>query len=262
VYGLTTGPIPYGDRSCQLDFDFLDHELQIRDSRGALRFVELRPRTVADFYEAVMAKLSGLGIHVAIHKKPNEVPDAIPFDRDEVHGSYDPEQAYRFWRILSHSSRVFSQFRTGFLGKVSPVHFFWGSFDLAITRFSGRQAPLHPGGVVNLPDAVVHEAYSHEVSSAGFWPGDSKTPYPAYYSYAYPEPEGYRLAEVAPEAAAYSMELHEFILPYDAVRTAPDPQATLMAFLDTTYRAAANAGQWDRAALECQQGSPGVPRSI
>ncbi|MCW3476650.1 DUF5996 family protein [Limobrevibacterium gyesilva] len=262
VRGLGTSPIPYGDRSFSIDFDFIDHHLVISDSRGALRRIALRPRSVADFYAVVMAALQGIGIRVAIHKTPNEIPNAIPFDQDQKHRAYDADYAHRFWQVLLLSDRVMAQFRTGFLGKVSPVHFFWGSFDLAVTRFSGRRAPLHPGGVANLPDAVVREAYSHEVSSAGFWPGNDSAPEAAYYSYAYPEPAGYRTARIEPAAAAYNAALGEFILPYDAVRTAGDPRATLLAFLQTTYAAAADAGQWDRESLECTLGQPGVPRSV
>lgn len=260
--GLTTSPIPYAERSLQIDFDFVDHVLQLRGSRGELLTVELRPRTVANFYAAVMSALAQLDVAVTIHKLPNEVPDAIAFDEDQAHTSYDPDAVHRFWRILVASERVFTQFRSGFLGKTSPVHFFWGSFDLAVTRFSGRRAPLHRGGVVNLPDAVAQEAYSHEVSSAGFWPGGGALLYPAYYSYAYPEPDGYRSAGVQPAGAAYEQTLGEFILPYDVVRTAVNPAATLLEFLQSTYRAAADAGRWDRAALECELGRPGVPRAI
>jgi hypothetical protein len=262
VRGLGTSPIPYGDRTFSIDFDFIDHHLVIADSRGAVRRIGLRPRPVAEFYEAVMAALRGIGIRVAIHTMPNEIAGAIPFDVDRAPRAYDPEQAHRFWHVLRLSDGVFSEFRTGFLGKVSPVHFFWGSFDLAVTRFSGRRAPLHPGGVVNLPDAVTQEAYSHEVSSAGFWPGDDSAPEPVFYSYAYPEPEGYRTMRVQPQAASFSATAGEFILPYDAVRTATDKRATLLAFLDTTYQAAADAAGWDRAGLECARGVPGVPRKI
>lgn len=260
--GLTTSLIPYGERSLQIDFDFIDHVLRIRDSRGGQQTVELKPRTVADFYSAVMGALAKLDVSVAIHGTPNEVPDAIAFEQDRVHQSYDADSVQRFWRILVSSERVFTRFRSGFLGKSSPVHFFWGSFDLALTRFSGRRAPLHRGGIVNLPDAVAQEAYSHEVSSAGFWPGGGAVLYPAYYSYAYPEPDGYRSARARPRAAAYNETLGEFILPYDAVRTAADPEAELLEFLQSTYQAAADAGRWDRAALECELGVPGVPRAI
>jgi hypothetical protein len=188
--------------------------------------------------------------------------NAIPFDKDTTHSAYDAEYAQRFWRILVQADRVFSQFRTSFLGKNSPVHFFWGSFDLAVTRFSGRRAPPHPGGVPNLPDAVVREAYSHEVSSAGFWPGSNVVAYPVFYSYAYPEPAGFRRATIRPQAAFFNEALGEFLLPYDVVRTAPDPDAALLAFLQSTYEAAADAAHWDRAALECVPGQARVPRAV
>ena len=196
--GLTTSPIPDGARTFQIDFDFIDHVLWLRTSDGHFRQVVLKPMTVAEFYADVLHALSELGIAVRINGKPNEIPDAIPFAEDRVHASYDRDYANRFWRILSASNEVFTQFRTGFLGKASPVHFFWGSFDLAVTRFSGRSAPRHPGGVPNLPDSVAQEAYSHEVSSAGFWPGGGAIDYPAYYSYAYPAPDGFA---AAPRAA-------------------------------------------------------------
>jgi Family of unknown function (DUF5996) len=260
--GLTTLPMACGGHFFQIDFDFIDHDLRIQESRGAQRTVELRPRSVANFYEAVMAALADLGIHLSIHKMPNEIADAVPFDRDEAHAAYDPVYAQRFWRVLLLSEHVFTQFRSGFIGKVSPVHFFWGSFDLAVTRFSGRPAPPHPGGVVNLPDAVTREAYSHEVSSAGFWPGNGGLGYPAYYSYAYPEPAGFRSTKVEPEAAAFNSTIGEFVLSYDAVRLSANPPATLLAFLESTYRAAANAAHWDRVALECEPGAPGVPRRV
>ena len=236
--------------------------LWVRTSDGHFRQVVLKPMTVAEFYGDVLHALADLGITVKINGKPNEVPDAIPFADDRVHASYDRDYANRFWRILSASNEVFAQFRTGFLGKASPVHFFWGSFDLAVTRFSGRKAPPHPGGVPNLPDDVAREAYSHEVSSAGFWPGGGAIDYPAYYSYAYPAPEGFASAPVRPAQALFSKELGEFILPYDAVRTAADPRAVLLDFLQSTYDAAADLGQWDRAALECAIGEARVVRQL
>jgi Family of unknown function (DUF5996) len=260
--GLTTLPMECGGHFFQIDFDFIDHDLRIQESRGAQRTVELRPRSVASFYTAVMTALADLGIRLSIHTMPNEIADAVPFDRDEAHAAYDPVYAQRFWRVLLLTAHVFTQFRSGFIGKVSPVHFFWGSFDLAVSRFSGRPAPPHPGGVVNLPDAVTREAYSHEVSSAGFWPGNGGLGYPAYYSYTYPEPAGFRSTKVEPEAAAFNSTLGEFLLAYDAVRLSPDPTATLLSFLETTYRAAADAAHWDRAALECDPGVPGVPRRV
>jgi hypothetical protein len=259
---LTTSPIPFGDRAFQIDFDLIDHTLRIETSDGSQWRMPLRAQSVADFHAALMTALADLGIQVDIDEMPNEVPDPIRFSEDRVHAAYDPEFAQRFWRVLLQADRVFKAFRTGFLGKASPVHFFWGSFDLAVTRFSGRRAPPHPGGIPHLPDEVVREAYSHEVSSAGFWPGDSRVQYPAFYSYAYPAPEGFRSAPVRPEAAFFNQELSEFILPYDAVRTAPVPEAALLAFLQSTYDAAANAGKWDRAMLECPPGKVGVPRAI
>jgi hypothetical protein len=260
--GLTTSTIPYEKGSFQIDFDFADHVLLIQKSGGALRSVELKPRTVADFYRALMQALEQLDIRVQIHRKPNELPDPVAFDLDSVHQSYDPGAVQRLHAILLFSHRVFTDFRTAFLGKVSPVHFFWGSFDLAVTRFSGRRAPLHPGGVTNLPNSVAQEAYSHEVSSAGFWPGNESMPYPVYYSYAYPEPAGFRGAKLEPAATVFNADFGEFILPYDAVRASADPAATLMQFLQSTYGAAADGARWDRAALECSIGVPGLPRSI
>jgi hypothetical protein len=259
--GLTTSPIPHDGRVFQIDFDFIDQVLQIRTSDGAERRLSLVPRSVADFHDALLEALAELDIAVPIHGSPNEVPDAIPFREDREHAAYDAEYAHRFWRALLQIDRVFQQFRTRYLGKVSPVHLFWGSFDLAVTRFSGRRAPLHPGGVPNLPDPVTREAYSHEVSSAGFWPG-SGIGYPAFYSYAYPVPDGFASAPVRPQAAFFHQQLGEFVLPYDAVRTADTPDAVLLEFLQTTYEAAAKAAGWDRAALECPQGVAGVPREI
>ena len=260
--GLTTSPIPDGTRTFQIDFDFIKHALLISTSDGANRQLALAGHSVASFHNAVMAALAELGIHVAIDDMPNELPDPIRFSVDEVHKSYDPDAVRRFLQILVNADRVFKQFRTGFLGKASPVHFFWGSFDLAVTRFSGRRAPRHPGGVPYLSDAVVCEAYSHEVSSAGFWPGSGAIDYPAFYSYAYPEPQGFRATPVRPQAAFFSEALGEFVLPYDAVRTAADPDQALLDFLQSTYDAAANAAKWDRDALECALGRPGVVRKI
>jgi hypothetical protein len=248
--GLTTSPIPYGDRSFQIDFDFQDHRLVVEASDGARGGFPLEPMPLADFYSRLMAAMDGLGLHVRIHKNPNEVADPIPFDKDRTHRSYDADAANRFWRILVQTERVFKTFRSRFIGKCSPTHFFWGAPDLAVTRFSGRRAPLHPGGVPNLPNAVAQEAYSHEVSSAGFWPGGGPVPYAAFYSYAYPEPKGYAESPVSPPQAFYSKDLKEFLLPYDAVRESRDPDATLMSFLQTTYEAAANLAAWDRPGLE------------
>ncbi len=248
--GLTTSPIADGTRQFQIDFDFIDHRLLIQSSDGATDGFPLQPMTVADFYARLCAVLAELGVEVRINQLPNEVADPVRFSEDRVHAAYDADYANRFWRVLLQSDRVLKRFRAGFTGKCSPVHFFWGSFDLAVTRFSGRGAPPHPGGFPNLPDAVTREAYSQEVSSAGFWPGGGPTDYAAYYAYAYPAPEGFGEAPVQPPAAFYHAELGEFLLPYDAVRHADDPDATLLGFLQTTYEAAANAGGWDRAALE------------
>jgi Family of unknown function (DUF5996) len=260
--GLTTSPIPDGTRTFQIDFDFIKHVLRISTSDSANRQLALAGHSVASFHNAVMGALAELGIHVAIDDMPNELPDPIRFSVDEMHKSYDPDAVRRFLQILVNADRVFKQFRTGFLGKASPVHFFWGSFDLAVTRFSGRRAPRHPGGVPHLSDAVACEAYSHEESSAGFWPGSGAIDYPAFYCYAYPEPAGFRSTRVRPDAAFFSEALGEFILPYDAVRTADDPDHALLAFLQSTYEAAAIAAKWDRNALECALGKPGVVRKI
>jgi len=260
--GLTTSPIPDGARTFQIDFDFIDHFLRTSTSDGAQRQFALAGLSVAGFYTATLAALSELDIAVSIDEMPNELPDPIRFSQDTVHASYDPDAIRRFLQILVNCDRIFKQFRTGFLGKASPVHFFWGSFDLAVTRFSGRRAPRHPGGVPNLPDAVAHEAYSHEESSAGFWPGSGTVDYPAFYSYVYPEPAGFRTAKVRPAAAFFSEALGEFILPYDAVRTADDPDQALLDFLQSTYEAAAISANWDRDALECDPGKPGVVRQV
>jgi hypothetical protein len=260
--GLTTSPIPDGARIFQIDFDFIDHVLRISTSDGGERQFALAGLSVASFYAAVMAALAELGIHVDIDEMPNELPEPIRFSLDNKHASYDPDAVQRFFQILVNADRVFRQFRTGFLGKASPVHFFWGSFDLAVTRFSGRRAPRHPGGVPHLPDDVAREAYSHEVSSAGFWPGSGAIDYPAFYSYAYPVPAGFSTTPVRPSAAFFSEALGEFVLPYDAVRTAAEPDQALLDFLQSTYDAAANAAKWDRDALECSLGQPGVVRQI
>jgi hypothetical protein len=250
--GLTTLPIPHGLRTFQIDFDFIDHVLVLQVSDGHVARVALEPQTTAAFYRRVMDTLRALGIEIHIYAKPNEVVEAIPFDRDEVHRTYDPEYVNRFWRVLVQSDRVFKQFRSRFIGKCSPVHLFWGALDLAVTRFSGRRAPQHPGGVPNLPDRITREAYSHEVSSCGFWAGSDggAVPYPAFYAYAYPEPGGFGEARVSPSQAFYSPELREFVLPYDAVRTAADPDDMLLDFMQSTYEAAADLAAWDRAALE------------
>ena len=259
--GLGTSPIPVGNEILEIEFDFIAHRLHMRTSRGDERDLELQPQSVADFYARVIGLLNDLRIPVSINTMPNEVPDPIPFPEDRVHASYEAQAAHRFWRALVQADRVFKLFRSGFLGKSSPVHFFWGSFDLAVTRFSGRPAPLHPGGVPGLPDDVTREAYSHEVSSAGFWPGSEAFPRAAFYSYAYPEPPGFREASVT-RGATFDATLGEFILPYETVRLAADPDALLLDFLVTTYAAAADAGDWDRAALECEIGAPAQVRNV
>jgi hypothetical protein len=248
--GLTTSPIPHGSRTFDIEFDFIAHQLAIRASDGGLAGFALEPMSVAVFYTRLLEELNGLALPVTIHKRPNEVPEPIRFDLDHGHRAYDAEYANRFWRILVQADRVLKAFRARFGGKCSPVHFFWGAPDLAVTRFSGRPAPEHPGGVPNLPDWVTRDAYSHEVSSAGFWAGGGTLPYPVFYSYAYPEPAGFADASVAPREAFYSTDVREFILPYDVVRQADSPDETLLAFLQTTYEAAAGLGGWDRASLE------------
>jgi hypothetical protein len=247
---LATSPMPYRGRTLDVEFDFIDHMLVMRTSDGATRRMRLVSRSVADFYDAYLAELAALGIKPRIWPVPVEVDVAIPFAEDREHTSYDGTHANNFWRILVQVDRVMKRFRGEFLGKSSPVHFFWGSLDMAVTRFSGRSAPRHPGGFPNCPDYVAVEAYSHEVSSAGFWPGNDAFPEPAFYAYAYPEPPGFSEAPLRPEAASYHPGLREFILPYDAVRSADAPDETLLAFLRTTYEAAANLARWDRTALE------------
>jgi Family of unknown function (DUF5996) len=243
--GLTTSPIPYGQRTFQIDFDFVDHRLTIQCSDGATRGFGLRPYPVADFYAELFANLHALGLDVKIHTVPNEVPDPIPFEQDRQHASYDPEYANRFWRVLVQADRVFKSFRGRFIGKGSPVHFFWGSFDVAVTRFSGRPAPERPNA-----DAITREAYSHEVISHGWWPGGGPIDEPAFYAYAAPEPAGFKTVRAEPAAAFYSHDFSEFILPYDAVRTAASPEAALYSFLRTTYDAGATLAGWDRQSLE------------
>jgi hypothetical protein len=248
--GLTTSPIPYGTRTFQIDFDFIGHQVVVQSSDGGLAGLPLEPRSVAAFHRELMAQMATLDLRVNIHPRPNEVPDPIPFHQDEAHRAYDREYANRFWRVLVQADRVFKTFRARFIGKCSPVHFFWGAPDLAVTRFSGRRAPDHPGGIPHLPDRVTREAYSHEVSSCGFWPGGGPVPHAAFYSYAYPEPSGFAQAPVRPDAAFYSGDLREFLLPYDAVRKSETPDETLLDFLQSTYEAAATLAHWDRAALE------------
>jgi Family of unknown function (DUF5996) len=259
--GLGTLAVPAGREILEMEFDFIAHRLWVRTSLGAERALLLAPQSVSQFYRQLMAQLRELGIEVSIHEMPNEVADTVPFSKDDSHGSYDSVAAHAFWRVLVQADRIFKQFRSGFLGKASPVHFFWGSFDLAVTRFSGRGAPLHPGGVPGLPDAVTREAYSHEVSSAGFWPGNDAFPAAAFYSYAYPEPNGFRDRAVA-AGAYFDDKLGEFILPYETVRTAADPEGLVLDFLATTYEAAADTAHWDRAHLECRPGVAGRVRPL
>lgn len=243
--GMTTGNIPHGDRTFSITFDFFDHRLLIASCEGGQKIVPLQPQTTAEFYRNVMGSLEALDLPVAIHTRPNEVAEPIPFPEDRVHAAYDSDAVRRFWRALYQVDRVFNAFRARFAGKSSPVHFFWGSFDLAVTRFSGRTAPDHPGGVPNMPLWVAQEAYSHEVSSAGFWPGSREAPEAVFYSYAYPTPDGYSDADVEPAEAAWNGDLGEFVLPYDVVRTAVDPDAVLLSFLQSTFDAAAGSARWD-----------------
>jgi hypothetical protein len=253
--GLTTSPVPHGDRAFQIDFDFVDHRLLIQASDGGFRTLPLKAQSVATFYQQLMEALRDMGLAVRIVKMPNEVSDPVAFDIDRRHDAYDPVYANRFWQVLAQADRVLKRFRTGFIGKCSPVHFFWGAPDLAVTRFSGRTAPAHPGVIPNKPDRVTREANSHEVSICGFSPGGGPAPYPAFYAYAYPEPEGFARTQVQPEGAFYSQELHEFLLPYDCVRDSASPDETLLEFLQSTYEAAATLGGWDRVSLERTIGS-------
>ena len=253
--GIGTSPVPAGNMIFEIDFDFTGHRLALRTSRGDEAGFSLAPMSVGVFYERVFALLRGLGITVTIDDLPSEMTGVPRYSEDREHASYDAAAMDRFWQALVQADRVLKRFRTGFLGKASPVHFFWGSFDLAATRFSGRVAPKHPGGVPGLSDAVTCEAYSHEDSSAGFWPGDARFPQAAFYSYAYPEPPGFR-DQPAGAGGYFDTNLGEFILPYEAVRRASDPDALLLGFLQTTYEAAADCGKWDRAALECPTGAP------
>ncbi|UAJ11117.1 DUF5996 family protein [Glacieibacterium megasporae] len=259
--GLTTSSIPAGARSFQIDFDLLAATLLVSCSDGGERVIALEAGLIAAFYAAVMVALADLGIEVTIDQAPSEMPDAVRFSDDHAVRPYDAAAARNFHRALVRIDTVFKAFRTCFLGKASPVHFFWGSFDLAVTRFSGRRAPLHPGGP-GLPLDVAREAYSHEESSAGFWPGSDAYPHPAFYSYAYPAPDGFAGATVAPAAAQFDGGLGEFILRYDDVSAAADPDAAIMEFLQSTYAAAADLGGWDRDALECGVGVPGIPRAV
>jgi len=243
--GLTTSAIPYGDGIFEIQFDFIEHKLQIQTSWGPSRTLPLKPQSVADFYAAFMSALRSLGIEVKIWTMPCEVPNPVHFESDTQHASYDPEYAHRFWQILILCANAFQEFRAGFIGKDSPVHFFWGSFDLAATRFSGRRAPEREGA-----DSITREAYSHEVISAGFWPGNGGFGEAAFYCYAAPSPAGLERVKVRPDAAGWDSTLGEFILKYDDLRLEPDPDEALMEFLESTYDASADAGQWDRAALE------------
>lgn len=243
--GLTTSAMPYGTGSLEIDFDFIDHVLLFQTSDNRREALALRPRAVADFYADVLATLRKLDVTVELYAKPVEVPDPIPFAEDRTHASYDPEYVHRFWRILVQADRVFNEFRARYVGKSSPVHFFWGSFDLAVTRFSGRPAPERPDA-----DSITREAYSHEVSSAGFWPGGGAIKGPAFYCYSAPEPPGFKQAQVRPAQAFYSADLGEFVLMYDDLRTADAPEKMLLEFLQSTYEAGARLANWDRAALE------------
>jgi len=261
AHGLGTSPIHVEAGLLEIDFDLVAHRLVVRTSRGVDRGFALEPMSVATFYRRVMTELQAAGIEVSIHAEPNEIVDPIPFADDRTHAAYDAAAVHDFWCALVQVDRVFRLFRTGFLGKASPVHFFWGSFDLAVTRFSGRPAPRHPGGVPGLPDDITREAYSHEVSSAGFWPGSAAYPQAAFYSYAYPTPDGFATAAVEPPQAAWKATMGEWLLPYDAVRNTPHPDATLLRFLETTYRAAADAARWDPS-LRCDLGIPGRPRRV
>jgi len=247
--GLTTSPVPYNDEVFEIRFDFIEHTLRILTSDGALKIIPLQSRPIADFYNAVMDAMNELKLPVHINTLPNEIADPIRFEEDKTHRDYDAAQANRFWRAMVQADRVFKDFRARFCGKCSPVHFFWGSFDLAVTRFSGRPAPPHPGGVPHLPDSVTREAYSQEVSSLGFWPGNDAMPEPLFYSYAYPEPPGFASAKVEPGGSSYNPQLREFVLPYETVRTANDPDATLLQFAQSTYDAASTLGKWERDAL-------------
>jgi hypothetical protein len=247
--GLTTSPIPHPARSFEIIFDFVAHELHIETSDDQQEIIRLAPRSVADFYEELMARLVDLGLETRIWTMPVENPNVIRFEQDQIHAAYDREAVERFWAALTPIDRVLKQFRAGFVGKASPVHFFWGGFDLAVTRFSGRPAPPHPGGIPNVGDWVMRDAYSHEVASCGFWPGNADSP-AVFYAYAYPEPPGFAEVKVAPAAAFWSTQMKEFLLPYESVRTAQDPAAALLDFCQTTYEAAADRGGWDREALE------------
>ncbi len=261
--GLTTGPVPDAGAHVTLTLDVCDSQLIVEAEGGARERVALEPMSVAEFHERTRRAVEAVGGTFAIHGRPNELPDPVVAFADDVAARpYDAEAVQRYHRALVRIERVFSAFRTGWLGKSSPVHLFWGSFDLALTRFSGRTAPPHPGGMPNLPDVITREAYSHEVSSAGFWPGNGGAGEPMFYSYCYPTPDDFARQPVFPEAARWDEALGEFLLPYESVRTARDPEGALLAFLQSSYEAAAVAGAWDRTALECAPGVPGRPRPL
>jgi Family of unknown function (DUF5996) len=262
VRGLTTSLVPDNPGGVEISFDLLSHAVTGATTNGRRSEFALERMSVAGFHTRFVDLLRSLGATPEDFGRPNEVPNPMPFTEDQAERPYDAEAVERYFQALVSVDRVFKRFRTGFLGKVSPVHLFWGSFDLAVTRFSGRTAPRHPGGVPALPDSVTREAYSHEVSSAGFWPGGSGVDFPAFYSYAYPKPDGFEAARLSSGAAYFDEKLGEFLLPYDAVRRSPDPEAILMDFLESTYRFAADLGGWDRAALECSVGIPGQPRLV
>jgi hypothetical protein len=260
--GFTTGLVPDEPGGIELSLDLVDHQVIGAATNGRIDRFPLAPMSVASFHARALELIRNLGGTPDLHGAPNEIPEAIPFAEDRIERPYDADAVTRFFQACAAVTNVFQHFRTAWLGKVSPVHLFWGSFDLAVTRFSGRRAPLHPGGIPRLPDEVTREAYSHEVSSAGFWPGGGPIDFPAFYSYAYPAPASFAAARIAPEVAYYEQSLGEFLLPYDAVRRAGDPEATLMAFLESTYRAAAELADWDRAVLECGLGEPRKPRPL
>lgn len=260
--GLATRLLTNGDGGLQLELDLISHQLVIRTTEGGEQRVALAGRTAAAFFAETMQALERVGAATRIVAVPNELAEATPFVADHAPRTYDADVAQDLWRALVQMQRVFGRFRSRFLGKSSPIHFFWGGADLALTRFSGRRAPAHPGGVPHLPDEVTREAYSHEVSSAGFWPGDPRAPQPSFYAYAYPTPPGYAQAKIEPPGARWDPALGEFLLPYDRVRTAADPDEALMAFLQTSYAAAADLGGWNRAELECEEGPVGRPRAV
>jgi hypothetical protein len=260
--GWTTSPIPYGARTFQIDFDVRDEHARVTTSDGGARSLRLAPQSTAAFHRAFVAALHDLDLRPVMHGAPNELPEAIPFAEDHAERPFDPATARVFFQVLGRVASLLGHFRSAYLGKVSPVHLFWGAFDLAVTRFSGRRAPAHPGGIPHLPDAITREAYSHEVSSAGFWPGGFGVDGAAFYSYAYPEPEAFKATNLAIDGAYYHPELREFILPYDVMRQHDDPDALLLDFLQRCYQAAADGAGWDRAELECPLGVPRVPRPV